>query len=66
MLRAASIGLGWWSDELAGAVQGKSDKIEIVSCFSRSADKRAAFAEKFSAVSMTATRPCSPIPRSTR
>ena len=48
MLRAASIGLGWWSDELAGAVQGKSDKIQIVSCYSRSADKRAAFAEKFS------------------
>ena len=48
MLRAASIGLGWWSDELAGAVQGKSEKIEIVSCYSRSADKRAAFAEKFS------------------
>ena len=48
MLRAASIGLGWWSDELAGAVQGKSNKIEIASCFSRSADKRAAFAAKFS------------------
>lgn len=48
MLRAASIGLGWWSDELAGAVQGTSDKIQIASCFSRSADKRAAFAEKFS------------------
>lgn len=48
MLRAASIGLGWWSDELAGAVQGKSDKINIVSCYSRSADKRTAFAEKFS------------------
>ncbi|MGI9413485.1 MAG: Gfo/Idh/MocA family protein [Hyphomicrobiales bacterium] len=48
MLRAASIGLGWWSDELAGAVQGKSDRIRIVSCFSRSAGKRDAFAEKFS------------------
>lgn len=49
MLRAASIGLGWWSDELAGAVQGKSDALEIVSCTSRSAEKRAAFAEKFGA-----------------
>ena len=43
MLRAASIGLGWWSDELAGAVQGKSDAIRIVSCTSRTAEKRAAF-----------------------
>ena len=47
MLRAASIGMGWWSDELAGAVQGKSDAIRIVTCFSRSAEKRAAFAEKY-------------------
>jgi predicted dehydrogenase len=47
MLRAASIGLGWWSDELAGAVQGASERIGIVTCYSRSADKRAAFAEKF-------------------
>ncbi len=47
MLRAVSIGLGWWSDELAGAVQGKSDKITVVSCYSRSEQKRAAFAEKF-------------------
>ena len=48
-LRAASIGLGWWSDELAMAVHGKSDSIRIASCFSRSPDKRAAFAEKFGA-----------------
>ncbi len=48
MLRAASIGLGWWSDELAAAIQGKSGKIRIASCYSRSPDKRAAFAEKFS------------------
>jgi predicted dehydrogenase len=47
VLRAASIGLGWWSDELAGAVQGKSDALRIVTCASRSADKRAAFARKF-------------------
>lgn len=49
MLRAASIGLGWWSKELASAIQGKSDKIQIVACTSRSADKRAAFAETYSA-----------------
>ncbi len=47
MLRAASIGLGWWSDELAAAIQGRSERIGIVSCFSRGADRRAAFAEKF-------------------
>ncbi len=28
MIRAACIGLGWWSDELAAAVQGKSDAIK--------------------------------------
>ena len=47
MLRAASIGLGWWSDELAGAVQGKSDRLKIVSCYSRSQDRRNVFAKKF-------------------
>ena len=47
MLRAASIGLGWWSGELAAAIQGRSDRIGVVSCYSRSADKRAAFADKF-------------------
>lgn len=47
MLRCASIGMGWWSDELADAVQGKSDAIRIVTCFTRSAEKRAAFAEKY-------------------
>jgi predicted dehydrogenase len=47
VLRAASIGLGWWSDELAAAVQGKSDAMRIVSCYSRNPAKRAAFAKKF-------------------
>lgn len=47
MLRAASIGLGWWSDELAGAIQDRSDLIRVVTCYSRSAAKRSAFAEKF-------------------
>jgi len=47
VLRAASVGLGWWSDELAGSVQGKSDAIRVVACFSRSAEKRTAFARKF-------------------
>lgn len=47
MLRAASIGLGWWSDELAKSVQGKSQEIRIVTCWSRTAEKRAGFAEKY-------------------
>lgn len=47
MLRAASIGLGWWSDELAGAVQGTSERVKIVTCYSRSPHKRAAFADRF-------------------
>ncbi len=47
MLKAASVGIGWWSDELAAAVQGRSDKIQIVSCYSRSAEKRQDFATKF-------------------
>ena len=48
MLRAASIGLGWWSDELAGSIQGKSKKIGITDCFSRSKEKCEAFSKKFS------------------
>jgi predicted dehydrogenase len=47
MLRAASIGLGWWSRELAQAIQGKSEKIRIDSCYSRSEEKRQEFAERF-------------------
>jgi len=47
MLRTASIGLGWWSDELAKSIQGRSERIGIVSCSSRSADRRAVFAERF-------------------
>lgn len=49
MLRAASIGLGWWADELASSVHGKSGRIAIVGGYSRSPDKRKAFAEKFGA-----------------
>ena len=45
-LRVASLGMGWWSDVLADAV-GRTDKIEIAACFTRSEDKRAAFAEKY-------------------
>jgi predicted dehydrogenase len=45
-LRAAALGMGWWSDVLADAVK-RSREIEIVACFSRSEDKRQAFAAKY-------------------
>lgn len=49
MLRAAVIGLGWWAGELAATVHGKSDRIAVTACHSRSADKRRAFADRFGA-----------------
>jgi predicted dehydrogenase len=45
-LRVAALGMGWWSDVLADAVK-RSDKLQVVACFTRSADKRAAFAAKY-------------------
>jgi len=45
-LRVASVGLGWWSDVLADAAV-RSDHVEIAGCFTRSADKRAAFADTY-------------------
>ena len=45
-MRVASVGLGWWSDVLADAVK-RSGKLQIVSCFSRSGEKRDAFAKKY-------------------
>jgi predicted dehydrogenase len=38
--------MGWWSDVLADAIK-RSDKIEIAGCYTRSPDKRAAFAKKY-------------------
>ena len=29
MIKAASVGLGWWSDELAKSIQGKSKKLKL-------------------------------------
>ena len=51
-LRVGCIGMGWWSDVLADAVK-RSGKIEIVSCFTRSEDKRQAFAKKYGCKSVT-------------
>src|SRR6476619_4274438 len=45
-LRVACIGMGWWSDVLADAIQ-RSGKLEIVSCYTRSEEKRKNFAAKY-------------------
>ncbi len=45
-LRVACIGMGWWSDVLADAVK-RSSKFKIVACYSRSEEKRQAFAKKY-------------------
>lgn len=45
-VRVACIGMGWWSDVLADAMK-RSKRIEIAACYTRSADKRAAFAAKY-------------------
>jgi predicted dehydrogenase len=45
-LRVAALGMGWWSDVLADAAR-RSNAIEIVACFTRSDDKRRAFAAKY-------------------
>ena len=47
MINAASIGLGWWSDELAKSIQGNSKKIIITSCYSKSKKKRIDFSKKY-------------------
>ena len=46
-LRVACLGMGWWSDVLADAIV-RSRKLEIVACYSRSEEKRAKFAAKYS------------------
>jgi predicted dehydrogenase len=45
-VRAAVIGLGWWSGVLAERIKG-SDEIELVSCYTRSEEKRREFAAQF-------------------
>jgi predicted dehydrogenase len=45
-MNVACLGMGWWSDVLADAIQ-RSGKMKIVACFSRSAQKREAFAKKY-------------------
>ncbi len=45
-MKVACIGMGWWSDVLADAIK-RSGKLSIVSCFSRSIEKREKFAAKY-------------------
>ena len=45
-VNVACIGMGWWSDVLADAIK-RSDKLGIVACFTRSENKRQAFAAKY-------------------
>lgn len=45
-VKVACIGMGWWSDVLADAIT-RSDKLKIVSCYTRTENKRQAFAAKY-------------------
>ena len=45
-MNVACLGMGWWSDVLADAIK-RSGKMKITACFSRSAEKRQAFAKKY-------------------
>src|SRR6266850_2439243 len=50
-LRVACTGMGWWSDVLADAMQ-RSKKLKIAACYTRSEDKRKAFAAKYACVAV--------------
>ncbi len=45
-IQVGCLGLGWWSDVLADAMQ-RSGQLKIRACYTRSAEKRAAFARKY-------------------
>ncbi len=45
-IKVGCLGMGWWSDVLADACV-RSGKLKISACYTRSDDKRAAFAEKY-------------------
>jgi len=45
-VRLGVVGIGWWSNVLASAAQ-RTPNLELVKCFTRSADKRDAFAAEF-------------------
>jgi predicted dehydrogenase len=50
-MRVGILGIGWWSDVLAGVI-AKTDKLDLRACYTRSADKAATFAAKFSCEAM--------------
>jgi len=45
-VRVACLGMGWWSDVLADAIV-RSGKMTIAACYTRSPEKRIAFAKKY-------------------
>ena len=45
-VRVGVVGIGWWSNVLANAAQ-RTPNLEVVSCFTRSQEKREAFAREF-------------------
>jgi predicted dehydrogenase len=45
-MKVACIGMGWWSDVLADAIR-RSGRLEIAACYTRSPEKREAFAKKY-------------------
>jgi len=45
-MKVACLGMGWWSDVLADAIQ-RSGKLTIAACYSRSEEKRQKFASKY-------------------
>jgi predicted dehydrogenase len=45
-VRVGCVGMGWWSDVLADAIK-RSGKLKIVACYTRSEEKRKAFAAKY-------------------
>lgn len=45
-VRVACLGMGWWSDVLADAIN-RTALLEIAGCYSRSEEKRRAFAAKY-------------------
>jgi predicted dehydrogenase len=45
-MRVAAVGIGWWSGELADAIP-RGTNLALVTCATRSPEKRAAFAKKY-------------------
>jgi predicted dehydrogenase len=45
-VRVAAVGIGWWSGELADAIP-RGTNLALVTCATRSPEKRAAFAKKY-------------------